>query len=132
MPPKGYPADYKNPPPINPPAFTKRRLCEGNPEWLTAPQSGPRAEEFKTVCRHCPALKQCEAYLQAHEKAGAEISGIVAGRTWRKLCPKGHLMTPENTYTYPGTTRTKCRQCLRDQQRHKRQQLRRKDHAHAA
>lgn len=88
MPPKGYPADYKNPPPINPPAFTKRRLCAGNPEWLTAPQSGPRAEEFKTVCHHCPALEQCEAYLQAHEKAGVEIYGVIAGRTWRKRCPK--------------------------------------------
>lgn len=132
MPPKGYPADYKNPPPINPPTITKRRLCAGNPEWLTAPQTGPQAEEFKTVCHHCPALKQCEAYLQAHEKAGAEIGGIVAGRTWRKLCPKGHPMTPDNTYTDTATGYRKCRACKRERSRHYKQQLRRKEHAHAA
>lgn len=130
MPPKGYPADYKFPPPINPPAFTKRRLCEGNPEWLTAPQTGPRAEEFKTVCHHCPALTQCEAYLEAHEKAGAEIGGIVAGRTWRKLCPKGHPMTPDNQYFRPGRKRPQCRRCKSEHERQYRQQLQRKDHAH--
>lgn len=132
MTPDDYPPDYRHTPPVNPPPITKRRLCAGNPEWLAIPRNPQRAEEFKTVCRHCPALEQCEAYLQAHEKAGVEISGIIAGRTWRKICPHGHTMTPENTYTYPGSTRTRCRQCLRDQQRHKRQQLRRKDHAHVA
>lgn len=117
---------------FTPPPITERKLCENRAEWTTYSDQEDAVPYFTEVCGKCPAVKQCEAYLQAYEQAGVPIFGVVAGRTWRNTCPKGHPMTPDNTYTDPVTGREKCRKCKSIRSRNYKRRLRGKDHAHAA
>ena len=69
---------------FTPPPITKRKLCQDHPEWTTDSDKEDMAPDFIAIRHQCPALNQCEDYLQAHEQVGAPIFGVVAGRTYYK------------------------------------------------
>lgn len=74
----------KTPKEFAPPPITAPRLCDGHAEWTTDSDKEDMAPDFIAICRQCPALTECEAYLKAHERAGVPVFGVVAGRTYRK------------------------------------------------
>lgn len=70
-------------------------LCADNPDFIEEDE-GKRMPTRDDVARHtrcvricqgCPMLDLCEERLQAYEKAGIPIYGIVAGRYWMDKSP---------------------------------------------
>ena len=100
-------------PDIDPPLITRRRLCEGRPEWSTPNPPESARDRLTRICHQCPALAQCEAYLKAYEDAKLPIAGVIAGREWgdtgRVTCRNGHPLTPNTTAMRSGYLY--CRTC---------------------
>lgn len=119
-------------PAIDPPIITRRTLCAGRPEWSATKLTDSARTKLKQACHQCPALAQCEAYLQTYEKAKLPIAGVVAGREWgdtgNVTCRKGHTLTLATTAMRGGFLY--CRTCERLTQRNYIAQ-RRKEHTHA-
>jgi len=61
--------------------------------------------------RGCVNPAHLEAVTQQVNVLRGEAPSATSART--NICLKGHELTPENTYTKPGTNRRQCRICLR-------------------
>lgn len=84
-----------------------------------------RAEDAKRICRTCPVTAECETFaVETGQRYGIwsgedrEHGLSLALDDPPGLCSKSlHLMTEDNTKPIKGTTRVRCRACLRDSDR---------------
>jgi hypothetical protein len=82
-----------------------------------------REAHAKRICAACPVSRECREFagalgVRSGIWSGEDRETVTPSVPELVLCGNGlHLMTPENTKVIAGTTRVRCRACMRDSER---------------
>lgn len=74
----------------------------------------PEGHDLDHLCkvRHCANPFHCEPVLPPENFRRSDHPHMLANKAG--TCTRGHAMTPENTYVYPGNGKRECRFCRKN------------------